>query len=57
MANKKNSIKDNTGATENQVIILTDRIRVINTHLKINKNDAFAEHSIVFQQDLIEFAH
>ena len=39
MANKKNSIKDNTGTTENQIIILTDRIGVINTHLKINKKD------------------
>ena len=39
MTNKVNSINDNTGSTENQVIILTDRIRVINTHLKINKKD------------------
>jgi small subunit ribosomal protein S15 len=39
MANKTNNIKDNTGATENQVIILTDRISVINTHLKINRKD------------------
>ena len=39
MTNKVNSINDNTGSTENQVIILTDRIEVINTHLKINKKD------------------
>ena len=39
MTNKKNSIKDNTGATENQITILTDRVGVINTHLKINKKD------------------
>lgn len=39
MANKENSIKDNTGSTENQIVILTDRIGVINTHLKINKKD------------------
>ena len=39
MANKKNNIKDNTGTTENQIIILTDRIKVINTHLKTNRKD------------------
>ena len=39
MANKENSIKNNTGSTENQIVILTDRIGVINTHLKINKKD------------------
>ena len=37
MANKASNINDNPGSTENQVIILTDRITVINTHLKINK--------------------
>jgi len=39
MVNKGNDSKDNTGSTENQIIILTERIRVINTHLKINKKD------------------
>ena len=39
MANKKNSIKDNTGTTENQIVILTDRIKVINAHLKTNRKD------------------
>ena len=39
MANKASNINDNPGSTENQVIILTDRITVINTHLKINKKD------------------
>ena len=39
MANKENSIKNNTGSTENQTVILTDRVGVINTHLKINKKD------------------
>ena len=35
MANKASNINDNPGSTENQIIILTDRITVINTHLKI----------------------
>ena len=39
MTNNKNSIKDNTGTTENQVVILTDRIKVINAHLKTNRKD------------------
>ena len=39
MANNENNIKDNTGSTENQIIILTDRIEVINKHLKTNKKD------------------
>ena len=39
MINKGNDIKANPGSTENQIIILTDRIGGINTHLKINKKD------------------
>tara|TARA_B100000579_G_scaffold435391_1_gene458516 strand:+ start:722 stop:946 length:225 start_codon:yes stop_codon:yes gene_type:complete len=31
--------KENTGSTENQVSVITERIDVINTHLKINKKD------------------
>ncbi len=31
--------KENTGSTENQVSVITGRIDVINTHLKVNKKD------------------
>ena len=31
--------KENTGSTENQVSVITGRIAVINTHLKVNKKD------------------
>lgn len=37
MTNKENN--KNTGSTDNQVSIITDRIGIINTHLKKNKKD------------------
>ena len=37
MTNKENN--KNTGSTDNQVSIITDRIDIINTHLKKNKKD------------------
>jgi len=39
MAVKKNDIKNNPGSTESQVSILTDRINIINSHLKTNRKD------------------
>ena len=37
MTKKKNDT--NTGSTENQITILTERIELINNHLKTNKKD------------------
>ena len=36
MTTKKNS---NTGSTDSQITILTERIRLINKHLETNKKD------------------
>ena len=39
MADKKNDVKNNSGSTDTQVSILTDRINAINLHLKTNRKD------------------
>ena len=39
MAKTSESIANNTGATDNQITLLTERIRIINGHLKTNKKD------------------
>jgi small subunit ribosomal protein S15 len=42
IAENKTSDKDNGGSTESQVAVLTERIRNLTEHIKVNKKD---EHS------------
>jgi len=42
IAENKASDKDNGGSTESQVAVLTERIRNLTEHIKVNKKD---EHS------------
>ena len=39
MASKNDNVNKNSGSTDNQITLLTNRISNINTHLKVNKKD------------------
>ena len=39
MVSKNDNVNKNSGSTDNQITLLTNRISNINTHLKVNKKD------------------
>ena len=39
MVSKNDNVNKNSGSTDNQITLLTDRISIISTHLKVNKKD------------------
>ena len=61
LTKKYGSKKDNTGESEVQIAILTERIRNITEHLKVNKKDHSTRRGLIKlvsrRRNLIKYLH